>query len=86
MGILHGSQPDLIVLCHDAKRIHMSSCPERLLPSVRECIDLHLQCAHIVNPDTRCTVTIAISKSVRNKSASKSYRRLARLGALASIM
>lgn len=76
MGLLHGSQPDLIILCHDAKRTHMRSCPERLLPSVRECIDLHLQCAHIVNPGTKC---IGVSVNTSGLTDAQSGEYLAKL-------
>lgn len=54
MGLLHGSQPDAFILCHDATRTHISTCPDYPLPDLRECIDLHQRCAQIVNPQVRC--------------------------------
>lgn len=72
MGLLHGSQPDLIIICHDAKRTHMSSCPEQVLPSIRECIDLHLQCAHIVNSETRC-IGVSVNTSGLTEVQSSEY-------------
>jgi uncharacterized NAD-dependent epimerase/dehydratase family protein len=54
MGLLHGSQPDAIIVCHDAGRQVMSTCPSYVLPTIADCIALHLSCARLVNPRVRC--------------------------------
>ncbi|MBC3765614.1 DUF1611 domain-containing protein [Neptunicella marina] len=54
LGLLHGSQPDAIVLCHDASRQIVSSCADYVLPAIDECIDLHLRCARLTNPAVIC--------------------------------
>ena len=54
LGLLHGSQPDAIVVCHDAAREHIISCSGHKVPSLAECIDLNLQCARLTNPKVRC--------------------------------
>lgn len=69
MGLIHGSQPDAIVLCHDATRETISTCPEYQVPSLQECIDFNLQCARIVNPNCVC-----IGVSV-NTSGIEAHRR-----------
>lgn len=53
LGLLHGSQPDAMILCHDAARQKISTCPNYAIPQLQECMDLHLQCARIVNPLVR---------------------------------
>lgn len=70
MGLLHGSQPDAIVLCHDVERERVSTCPDYQLPDLQACIDLHLQCAKIVNPQVRC-----IGVSVNTSSLEPRTRR-----------
>lgn len=62
LGLLHGSQPDAFVLCHDATRKVVSGWEHYALPSIREAIDLHVQLGRRTNPDIRC-VGISINTS-----------------------
>ena len=62
LGLLHGSQPDAIVACHDATRQHIDSCPDFAIPSIKDCIDLNLHCARLTNPTVQC-VGISINTS-----------------------
>lgn len=62
LGLLHGSQPDAVVVCHDASRFRIESCPHILLPSIKECIDLHLRCGRLTNPNIYC-VAVSINTS-----------------------
>lgn len=54
LGLLHGSQPDALVVCHDPAREYVSSAPHMKMPTVADCIDLHLRCARLVNADVIC--------------------------------
>jgi uncharacterized NAD-dependent epimerase/dehydratase family protein len=54
LGLLHGSQPDAIVVCHEAKRAVHSGFPGYPLPTLEECIDLHVRMARRTNPAARC--------------------------------
>ncbi|HSG90035.1 MAG TPA: DUF1611 domain-containing protein, partial [Pseudomonadales bacterium] len=54
LGLLHGSQPDLFVLCHDPARLHVDGYPDHPLPELEEAIDLHLRLGRRTNPDLRC--------------------------------
>lgn len=51
LALVHGGQPDAIVLCHEPTRPHMRGLPGRPLPSLEELRDLALATARIVNPD-----------------------------------
>jgi uncharacterized NAD-dependent epimerase/dehydratase family protein len=62
LGLLHGSQPDAIVVCHDATRTAISGWEHYPLPSVRECIDQHLLLGQRTNPDI-CCVGISVNTS-----------------------
>ncbi len=61
-GLLHGSQPDAIVLCHDAGRESIDGYPDFALPTLERCIDLNLQVGRITNPAIRC-VGVAVNTS-----------------------
>lgn len=54
LGLLHGSQPDAIILCHAAGRTHIDGYPDFLLPSLADCIDNNLRMARLTNPTVRC--------------------------------
>ena len=62
LGLLHGSQPDAFVLCHDATRTLVSGWEHYALPSIREAIDVHVKLGSRTNPDIRC-VGISINTS-----------------------
>lgn len=52
-GLLHGAQPEAIVLCHDPSRSHMRGLPGRALPGLRECLEANLQVARLTSPEVR---------------------------------
>jgi uncharacterized NAD-dependent epimerase/dehydratase family protein len=62
LGLLHGSQPDAFVLCHDATRTHVSGWEHYALPSIRDGIDQHVLLGRRTNPDIRC-IGISINTS-----------------------
>lgn len=63
LGLLHGSQPDVLVLCHEAGRERVMGQPSFLLPSLTEAIDLNLTLARRTNPAVRCAaVSLNTSK------------------------
>ena len=66
LGLLHGSQPDAIVVCHDATRTTIDSCPHTPIPDIQECIDLNLRCGRLTNPAITC---IGISVNTSGLSA-----------------
>ncbi|MFT5087847.1 MAG: putative NAD-dependent epimerase/dehydratase family protein [Candidatus Latescibacterota bacterium] len=66
LGLLHGSQPDCLVLCHDPDRTHMRGLPDHGLPSIAECIRLNEQCGRLTNPHCR-TIGIAVNTSKRSE-------------------
>ncbi|WP_311267734.1 DUF1611 domain-containing protein [Sphingobium sp. WCS2017Hpa-17] len=54
MGLLHGSQPDCIIVCHHPGRMEMLGTPGYALPSVEEVIDLNLRIGSRTNAAIRC--------------------------------
>ncbi len=54
LGLLHGSQPDAFVVCHDATRTRVSGWEHYGLPSVEECIRQHVIMGRRTNPEIQC--------------------------------
>jgi len=62
LGLLHGSQPDAFVVCHDATRTAVSGWEHYALPTIAECIELHQVMGRRTNPGIRC-VGITVNTS-----------------------
>jgi uncharacterized NAD-dependent epimerase/dehydratase family protein len=52
-GLIHGSQPDVLVLCHDPTRRHIASVAGYPVPSLEDAATLNLMTARLTNPDVR---------------------------------
>ena len=72
LGLLHGSQPDAIVVCHDPTRQVIDTARHLPLPSVADCINLHLQCARLTNPSVRC-VGVCVNTSGLDAETKTAY-------------
>jgi uncharacterized NAD-dependent epimerase/dehydratase family protein len=72
LGLLHGSQPDGFVVCHEAGRKVVSGFEHYPLPSLAECIDLHTRVGKRTNPGIRC-VGISVNTSSLKGSARTDY-------------
>lgn len=72
LGLLHGSQPDAFIVCHDATREVISGWEHYSLPSIQECIDLHIQAGRRTNPDIVC-VGISLNTSGLSKDDRVNY-------------
>lgn len=53
LGLLHGSQPDALILCHQPGRIETAHFPGFPLPSLSEAIQAYLPLARRTNPEAR---------------------------------
>ena len=63
LALLHGSQPDVFVICHEPGRERVVGHPGFTLPSIEESIDLALRLGHRTNPAIRCAgVSLNTSK------------------------
>ena len=54
LGLLHGSQPDVFVVCHDPTRKLILGMESFVLPSVEEVVDLTIRLGSRTNPAIRC--------------------------------
>ena len=62
LGLLHGSQPDAIAVCHDATRGEIAGWPGYKTPSIPECIERNILLGQVTNPGIRC-VGICVNTS-----------------------
>ena len=62
LGLLHGAQPDAIVVCHDPSRSHINSSPDNAMPTVEACIEANLAMGRLTNPAIRC-VGVSVNTS-----------------------
>ncbi|WP_417319943.1 N-acetyltransferase DgcN [Emcibacter sp.] len=53
LGLLHGAQPDIVVLCHEMGRQHMRGLPHQPVPGIGDCIQANLRAASLTNPWVR---------------------------------
>ncbi|WP_299452571.1 DUF1611 domain-containing protein [uncultured Microscilla sp.] len=54
LGLLHGSQPDAFVVCHEPTRLTMEGFPNTATPNIAQCIEYTLLNGRIINPNIRC--------------------------------
>jgi uncharacterized NAD-dependent epimerase/dehydratase family protein len=75
LGLLHGSQPDVFVVCHEPGRKSLVGHPDFPLPSLAETIDLTLRLGRRTNPAIRCA---GISLNTAGLAAEAARETLAR--------
>lgn len=71
-GLLHGAQPDALVLCHEPTRTHMRGLPHFPLPELEECMQANLKTASLTNPDARF-VGVAVDTSRLDEGKALTY-------------
>jgi uncharacterized NAD-dependent epimerase/dehydratase family protein len=81
LALLHGSQPDVVVVCHEHGRGQVLGHPDYPLPSIEETIDLALRLGARTNPSIRCA---GVSLNTGKLDAAEAQRAIgetaARLG------
>ncbi|WP_338241244.1 DUF1611 domain-containing protein [Aurantiacibacter hainanensis] len=71
LGLLHGSQPDVFVVCHHPGRKMILGLDGFALPSVEEVIDLTVRLGKLTNPAIRCG---GVSLNTASMSADEAAR------------
>jgi uncharacterized NAD-dependent epimerase/dehydratase family protein len=81
LGLLHGSQPDALVLCHEPTRQHMRGLPGCPLPDLARCLEANLVAARLTNPEVKAVGVALNTSNVSEQEARASCREIsARLG------
>ncbi|MEM6635906.1 MAG: N-acetyltransferase DgcN [Pseudomonadota bacterium] len=65
LALIHGGQPDALILCHEPTRTHMRGLPDYPLPTLEALRDTALPLARLANP--ACQV-VGISVNTQNLS------------------
>ena len=72
-GLIHGSQADALILCHEPTRKHMRGLPTYSLPELQTCMALNLAFASIVNSNVKF---VGISVNTSNLSTIEAQKYL----------
>ncbi|MBZ4023783.1 EBNA-1 nuclear protein [Rhodobacter sp. TJ_12] len=72
MALIHGGQPDALILCHEPTRSHMRGLPGYSLPGLDSLRDLALQIARVANPACQ-VVGIAINTQNMPEAEAQAY-------------
>ncbi len=51
LALVHGSQPDVLILCHDPSRRHLHALPDFPTPDLRTAATRYLEAARLTNPN-----------------------------------
>ncbi|MGB6319399.1 MAG: NAD-dependent epimerase/dehydratase family protein, partial [Litorimonas sp.] len=70
VGLVHGSQPDAMVLCHEAGRTRMRGLPDRAVPGLTESIEAHERMAQVTRPGAR-VVAVSLNTSMLDEADAK---------------
>lgn len=71
LGLLHGAQPDALVLCDEPGRPHMRALPHVAVPSLRDALDANLAHARLTNP---AVVAAGVALNTAKLSAEEAAR------------
>jgi uncharacterized NAD-dependent epimerase/dehydratase family protein len=74
LALIHGAQPDALVMCHEPTRIHMRGLPHYKLPDLKLCIDANVEAARLTNPAARCA-GVSVNTGALDAAAARDYLR-----------
>ncbi len=72
MALVHGGQPDALILCHEPTRKHMRGLPDYQQPSLEDLRDVALRLAQVVNPACK-VAAISVNTQHMDEAAALKY-------------
>jgi uncharacterized NAD-dependent epimerase/dehydratase family protein len=72
LALIHGGQPDALILCHEPTRAHMRGLPGYPLPGLERLRDTALPLARVANPDCR-VVGISVNTQAMAEQEARDY-------------
>jgi Uncharacterized conserved protein len=72
MALIHGGQPDALILSHEPTRAHMRGLPGYQLPSLEALRDMALALAKVANPDCQ-VVGISVNTQKMGEDEARAY-------------
>ena len=81
LGLLHGSQPDMFIVCHETGRTHVLGYPDFKLPSIEEVVAQTIALGRVTNASIRCVgVSLNTSGLAEDEAHSLIAAQAAQLG------
>jgi uncharacterized NAD-dependent epimerase/dehydratase family protein len=77
LGLVHGSQPDAMVLCHDLSRSGIADHEGFGIPSYQACFDAYLAAARLTNPAARFAGVSLNTSHVGERDAARAVEQVA---------
>jgi uncharacterized NAD-dependent epimerase/dehydratase family protein len=74
LGLLHGSQPDMFIVCHEPGRTHVLGYPGFSVPPIEEVIAQTVALGRLTNPAIRC---VGVSLNTAGLEADQADRLIA---------
>jgi uncharacterized NAD-dependent epimerase/dehydratase family protein len=71
MALIHGGQPDALILAHEPTRTHMRGLPDYELPSLEALRDMAVPLARIANPDCQAVGISINTKALGDDEAAR---------------
>ncbi|WP_425072098.1 N-acetyltransferase DgcN [Sagittula sp. S175] len=72
LALIHGGQPDALILCHEPTRAHMRGLPGYQLPSIEAVRDMSLALAQVANPGCK-VVGVSINTQHMGEDEARAY-------------
>ena len=72
LALIHGGQPDALVLCHEPTRAHMRGLPDYALPQLEDLRDVGLTMARMVNPEVK-VIGVSVNTAALHLEAAEEY-------------
>ena len=79
LGLLHGAQPDALVLCHEPTRGHMRGLSDCPLPELKLCLEANLVAARLTNPAVKAVGVALNTSALREAEAAAACRQISDL-------
>jgi uncharacterized NAD-dependent epimerase/dehydratase family protein len=73
LGLIHGTQPDALVLCHDLSRTSIEDVEGYAIPPLAVCIERYLEAARLTNPRVQC-IGVSVNASAVSEIAYREAR------------
>ena len=78
LGLVHGSQPDAMVLCHDLARTGIADYEGFAIPSYESCFEAYLQAARLTNPKARFAGVSLNTSQLDENAAARAIAEISR--------
>jgi len=72
MALIHGGQPDALILSHEPTRQHMRGLPGYTLPTLEQLRDTALPLARVANPACQ-VVGVSVNTQHMNEAEARAY-------------